>query len=116
MICLVISTLVCLSTPYSMPRPPAQVIISAAAEFGVDASEMLAVAYCESGYRPGAVNASSGATGLFQFMPLTFNRNAARLGYKPEDIWDITAQARTAAEMFSREQQWQWVCKGRPTT
>jgi hypothetical protein len=33
----------------------------------------LRVAHCESHYDPGAVNGDSGATGLFQFMPSTWN-------------------------------------------
>ena len=88
-----------------------QIIIEAAREFGVSAQEMLAVAYCESRFKLEARN-PSGASGLFQFMPLTFRANSARLGYVIEDIWDATAQSRTAAEMFSRNQQFQWVCKG----
>lgn len=47
-------------------------IVRAARASNLDPAAMLATAYAESGLRPGAVNPSSGASGLFQFLPSTF--------------------------------------------
>jgi soluble lytic murein transglycosylase-like protein len=43
----------------------------------------LRVAACESGYRPTAVNSSSGAMGLFQFLPSTWARSPYAPGRTP---------------------------------
>lgn len=85
------------------------IIEAAALEFGQDAAFMVKVATCESRLNPRAVG-KAGEIGVFQFMPRTWAKNGARLGYAPSDIWDVRAQARVAAEMFSRSQQWQWTC------
>jgi hypothetical protein len=57
---------------------------------------------------PAAVG-KAGEIGIYQFLGRTFERNAKRLRYTPADIWDVTAQSRVAAQMFSRGQSWQWV-------
>ena len=87
----------------------AALIEDAAREFGQDPAFLVRVARCESGLNPFAVG-GHGELGILQFKPPTFERNAARLGYTIGDIWDVRAQARVAAEMFSRQQQWQWTC------
>jgi Transglycosylase SLT domain len=69
----------------------------------------LAVARCESGYNPNAVNASSGATGLFQFMPSTFA--ATPPGRAGGSIWDPAAQSQAAAWMFSHGRRAAWTCQ-----
>lgn len=66
----------------------------------------LRVANCESHYNPLAVNRSSGASGLFQFMPSTWNANFA--GW---NIWDPYAQARAALVFFNAGRQSAWTCK-----
>jgi membrane-bound lytic murein transglycosylase D len=38
-------------------------------QYGLPANLLCAVAYAESGFNPAAVNASSGATGMFQLLP-----------------------------------------------
>lgn len=85
------------------------VVEAAAAEFGQDAEAMLKVAHCESTFRLEAVG-KAGEIGLFQFMPRTWERNGARLGYTMEDVWDPVAQSRVTAEMWSRGQAYQWSC------
>ena len=87
----------------------AAIIRAAAQEFGQDPDLLVLVARCESSLNPSAVG-GHGELGILQFKPPTFARNAARLGYTLADIWDVRAQARVAAEMFSRQQQWQWSC------
>jgi Transglycosylase SLT domain len=66
----------------------------------------LRVANCESHYNPLAVNRSSGASGLFQFMPSTWNANFA--GW---NIWDPVAQAKAALVFYNAGRQSAWTCK-----
>src|SRR5581483_7883430 len=64
------------------------IIRAAAAEWGADPSQLLRVAYCESHYNPSAFNASSGASGLFQFLTTTWAANSARAGYAGASVFD----------------------------
>lgn len=66
----------------------------------------LRVAKCESHYNPLAVNRSSGASGLFQFMPSTWNAN-----FPGQNIWDPYAQARGALTFYNAGRQSAWTCK-----
>lgn len=80
-------------------------IAAASAKYGVGYDQMLRVGRCESGLNPYAVNRSSGASGLFQFMPATFYANGG------SNIWNPVDQAETAAKMFSEGQAYQWTCR-----
>lgn len=86
-----------------------RIIRAAALEFGVDADALVRVALCESQLDLLAIG-PVGELGVLQFQPKTFRANARRLGYTLADILDVRAQARVAAEMFSRGQSWQWSC------
>lgn len=66
----------------------------------------LRVAKCESTYNPLAVNRSSGASGLFQFMPSTWNAHFA--GW---NIWDPVAQAKAALVFYNNGWTSAWTCK-----
>jgi Transglycosylase SLT domain len=66
----------------------------------------LRVANCESHYNPLAVNRYSGASGLFQFMPSTWNAN-----FPGQNIWDPYAQARGALVFYNAGRQSAWTCK-----
>lgn len=66
----------------------------------------LRVANCESHYNPLAVNRSSGASGLFQFMPSTWNAN-----FPGQNIWDPMAQANGALVFYNAGRQSAWTCK-----
>lgn len=72
---------------------------SAAVDWG------LCVAEDESGDNPDAVS-PSGAEGLFQFLPSTFDKTPE--GQAGESIWDPSANAQAAAWMYSQGQQGQW--------
>lgn len=87
------------------------VIRNSAATWGADPDQLLRVAYCESRYNAGAYNASSGASGLFQFMPRTWAANSVRAGYGGASVFDPVANANTAAYMFANSQAGQWSCK-----
>jgi soluble lytic murein transglycosylase-like protein len=93
------------------PAPPATAGVGVQAIYAVFGSSpgltwALRVAHCESRYNPLAVNASSGASGLFQFMPSTWNAYFA--GW---NIWDPYAQARAALVFYNRGATNAWTCK-----
>lgn len=54
------------------------------------------VAYRESSFQPAAVNARSGATGLFQLMPLHASWIKSNLGYKFSEMKDPYKNAEAA--------------------
>ncbi len=87
--------------------PPGTVaadIFAAARRYGVSYSWLLGVATCESGLNPLAVNGSSGASGVFQFLPSTFYSHGGT------DIWSAVQQADVAAAMFAAGESGQWAC------
>jgi hypothetical protein len=79
------------------------------AVFGPYGQSALAVARCESGLNPGAVNASSGASGLFQFLRSTW----AGTSYRYASPFNADANIRAAHEVFVRDgYSWrEWVCQ-----
>ena len=66
----------------------------------------LRVAACESGDNPNAVNASSGAAGLFQFLRSTW----ARTPYAASSPFDPVANARAAAWLYVHGGPGNWQC------
>jgi peptidoglycan hydrolase CwlO-like protein len=81
------------------------IIQAAAARYGANGDQMVRVARCESGLNPRAYSASSGASGLFQFMPGTF------YGHGGKNIWDPYDQSNIAAQMFAQGQASAWTCR-----
>lgn len=93
------------------PPPPdiAQDITDAFSPLGASAVEWaMNVAYCESRYHPNSVNSSSGASGLFQFLPSTW----AFTPYSSYSPFDPRYNALAAAWLYSRDGPSQWVCQG----
>lgn len=84
-----------------------QLIYNAAAEYGQNGDDMLRVARCESVLDPNAVNQSSNASGLFQFLPSTW----ATTPYADQDIFDPEANADAAAWMWANGRRNEWVCQ-----
>ena len=66
------------------------------------------VAYCESRYHPTSVNSSSGASGLFQFLPSTW----AFTPWHQYSPFDPVANAHAAAWLYQRDGPSQWECQG----
>ena len=66
------------------------------------------VAWCESRYHPNSVNSSSGASGLFQFLPSTW----AFTPQHAQSPFDPVANANAAAWLYARDGPSQWVCQG----
>jgi Transglycosylase SLT domain len=99
------------SAPGTFTPPPASGGDGLAAIYAVfgnspGLSWALRVANCESHYNPLAINRSSGASGLFQFMPSTWNAN-----FPGQNIWDPYAQARGALVFYNAGRQSAWTCK-----
>jgi len=93
------------------PAPPPEIekaIRDAFAPLGADAIEWAErVAWCESRYHPNSVNSSSGAAGLFQFLPSTW-AFTPWAGYSP---FDPVINSRAAAWLYNRSGPNQWVCQ-----
>lgn len=67
------------------------------------------VAWCESRYDPGAYNRSSGASGLFQFIPSTWRATPqGRAGLSPFDPY---ANAEAAAWLYRVGGPGHWSCR-----
>ena len=84
------------------PHQNVAVIEMYASNYGVNATTMLGIASCESNFIDSAYN-PSGASGLFQFMPSTYNwaRNAYFGGYNPPgSIMNPGFNASTAAAVM----------------
>jgi Transglycosylase SLT domain len=101
--------------PAPPPPPPSagggsiqQIILDAFAPLGAGAQQWaLRVAKCESGYNPNAVNRSSGASGLFQFLPSTW----ASMPQHNQSVFNPVANAQAAAVLYQRSGPNQWSCK-----
>jgi soluble lytic murein transglycosylase-like protein len=94
------------------PAPPAEIakdIYDAFSPLGSGAVQWaMNVAWCESRYHPNSVNSSSGASGLFQFLPSTW-AFTPYAGYSP---FDPKYNALAAAWLYKRDGPSQWVCQG----
>lgn len=66
----------------------------------------LRVAKCESGFNPNAYNASSGASGVFQFLPSTWHGSP----YASSSPFDAAANVRAALWLYQRSGPTQWSC------
>lgn len=106
-----------LTDPGSSPAPESgsessdivQIIYNAADRWGQPRADMLRVARCESNLDPRAVNSSSGASGLFQFMPSTFAFTPN--GKAGQNIFDPVASADAAGWMWANGMRNHWACQ-----
>ena len=83
------------------------IIYAAADRYGQPRADMLRVARCESVLDPNAVNSTSGASGLFQFLPGTW----ARTPWADEDVFDPVANAYATAWMWDQGNRGEWTCQ-----
>ena len=107
-----------LAEPGSTPAPDngdsssqgiVNIIYAAADRWGQPRADMLRVARCESNLDPRAVNRSSGASGLFQFMPGTFAGTPN--GKRGEDIFNAYTSADAAGWMWANGMRNHWACQ-----
>jgi len=68
--------------------------------------DLVQLAKCESTINPGAYNYSSGATGLFQYKPITWETTP----HCEEDIWDPESQTLATIWMFRHSRHTEWEC------
>lgn len=100
------------SAPAATPAPASsggsiiEIITEAANRYGQSPAAMIAIARCESNLDPNAVNRSSNASGLFQFLPGTWRTTP----YASYSIFDPWANANAAAWMWSVGRRGEWVC------
>jgi peptidoglycan hydrolase CwlO-like protein len=87
-----------------IPPPPAgsstvrELIVRDFTPLGaVRVTQALCVGAHESGYNPRAVNSSSGAAGVFQFMPQTWPPMSHAAGYGSSSVFDAVANVAVAA-------------------
>ena len=83
------------------------IIYAAADRYGQPRADMLRVARCESNLVPRARNASSGASGLFQFLPSTWRTTP----YADQNIFDPWASANAAGWMWANGRRNEWSCQ-----
>jgi Transglycosylase SLT domain len=88
---------------------PLTAIHWAATRWGASEAALVAVATCESSLNPQAYNASSGSSGLFQFLPATYWAYA-RLAGETRSYWLASGAANVAAWMFAHGFANQWMC------
>ena len=95
-------------TPPSPPAPSGSVASMIDATFGAYAGQAIAVAECESGLNPGAYNASSGASGVFQFLGSTW----AETPWAGDSPFNAADNIAAAYWLFSRDvDTWrEWSC------
>jgi len=81
-------------------------IMEVSREVDVDPIWLARIIVCESGGKADAVNISSQAVGLMQFMPSTWLTTP----YAEENMFDPEMQIRAAAWMYSEGRQAEWEC------
>lgn len=91
------------------PGSVEEALTLAAAVYGVPRAELAAVAWCESRHRPWARNASSGASGLMQFMPGTYAGTPP--GRAGVSIFSPYGSALAAGWLVSRSGWRPWSCR-----
>ena len=93
---------------------PQEYIIKYAKEFNTSPDVLLAVAKCESNFKPNAIHYNDGgkgkhSVGIFQFQESTFNTWEDILG-EDLDYYSYADQSKLAAFMVSEGQLRQWSC------
>ena len=87
-------------------------IARAAVKHGVDAGHLERIAWCESKWQPGAFNPASGAAGLFQFIPQTWEWAQHRAGFEGFTPYDVQVASMAAAWLLSQPGGWRhWACR-----
>jgi uncharacterized protein YraI len=84
-----------------------QIIYAAADAYGQPREDMLRVARCESVLDPNAVNTTSQASGLFQFLPGTWQRTP----FADQNVFDPVANANATGWMWQQGNRNEWTCQ-----
>ncbi len=86
------------------------IIVAAAAKYGVDPNRMYQVMICESGGNPNRVSYNGMYHGLFQYLPSTWHGASAAAGWAGANIYDPTAQIYVTAWKVSVSGWSGWGC------
>jgi len=91
------------------------IITAAANAYGLSPSYMIGVAKCESTLNPNSVNYSYYAgggnpSGLYQFIPSTWQEYSSLAGYGGYSVFNPTAAAYSAAYAFAHGHSGEWAC------
>ena len=84
-----------------------ELIYDVAYFYGLDGGDLLRVARCESNLDPKNVTPPHSASGLFQFLPGTWNTTP----YADRSVFDPEANAYAAGWMWSVGRRSEWVCQ-----
>ena len=103
-----------------MPEPVVysdveSIVRAAARAHGIDPDYFVRIARCESTLNPNAVNygyyAGGGhPTGLFQYLPETWNRIGGRSPYGVGNVYSAQDQANVTAWAFANGYSGEWEC------
>ena len=93
-----------------------EIIRTAARKHGVSEDYLVRIAKCESGLNPNAVNRNYYAgggnpTGVFQYLPETWNRIGGRSPYGVGNIYNAQDQANVTAWAFANGYSGEWACR-----
>lgn len=82
--------------------------------FSSNAGAACKIAFCESGYNPGAIGDSGASLGLFQIQPRWHQHRADSLFGEGASLLDMEVNVRTAYVISSGGTDWsQWSCRTR---
>lgn len=102
--------------PVSNSSSIASIITVAANRYGIDPTRALRIAQCESGLNPRASNLNYYAgggnpTGLFQYLPETWNRIGSRSPYGVGNIYSAEDQANVTMWAWANGYAGEWECQ-----
>lgn len=91
------------------------IVRQAARKYGLDEDHFVQVAKCESGLTPSSINhnyyaGGGNPSGLFQFLPETWNRMSSQSGVGG-DVFNATANANVAAWAWANGHSGEWECR-----
>lgn len=90
------------------PTTVPELVVTASEYYGLNAGQMLSIARCESRFNPLAVNPSSGASGVFQFLWTTWTWASGRAGFAGASPLNPVANVWTAAWLARTEGTHHW--------
>ena len=79
------------------------IIISKSEEFNIDPQILLTLAKCESRFDPKAKNPKSTASGIFQFVKITWESTIKELGREDFEVFNSVHNTHAAAYLYSKK-------------
>ena len=109
----VLASYVALSCGVGHTQSVPELIDQAATEWGIPwaAGHLRRISWCESKWFPGAYNRSSGAAGVFQFLPGTWRYASRAAGFGGASVFDAVANVWSATWLYRTDGPRHWVCR-----